>query len=41
MCVKLLPRGLNPDFCSSHPTRTYTCKVTIAPRVCGDFVVNS
>ena len=35
MCVKLAPRGLNPDLCPPHPTSTYTCGATIAPRVCG------
>ena len=35
MCVKLLPGDLNPGPCPSHPTNTYTCGVTIAPRVCG------
>ena len=39
MCVKLLPGDLNPDPYPSHPTSTYTCGVTIAPRVCGgDFL---
>ena len=32
-----LPFGdLNPGPYSSHPTSTYTCEVTIAPKVCGD-----
>ena len=31
MCVKLLPRNLNPG--SSHPTSTYTCGVTTALRM--------
>ena len=30
MCVKLLPRDLNPDSCHPHPTSTYTCGVTTA-----------
>ena len=34
MCVKLLPRDLNPGPYPSYPTSTYTCGVTIAPRVC-------
>ena len=34
MCVKLLPGDLNPGPCPPHPTSTYTCGVTIAPRVC-------
>ena len=32
MYVKFSPRDLNPDFCPSHPTSTYYCKVTIAPK---------
>ena len=36
MYVKLPSRDLNPNFCSPHSTNTYTCKVTIAPRVCGE-----
>ena len=35
MCVKLPPRDLNPDHCPPHPTNTYTCEVTTAPRVRG------
>ena len=35
MCVKLPLRDLNPDIYPPHPTSTYTCGVTIAPRVCG------
>ena len=35
MCVKLPPGDLNPGPCPPHPTSTYTCGVTIAPRVCG------
>ena len=31
--MKLLPEGLNPGFCLSHPTSTYNCKVTIALKV--------
>ena len=45
MCVKLLLENLNPGSSllppiSQHPTSTYTCGVTIAPRVCDgkDFV---
>ena len=38
MCVKLPPGDLNPDPCPSHLTNTYTCGVTIAPRVCGGAV---
>ena len=36
MYVKLPPRDLNPDPYPPHLTSTYTCGVTIAPRVCGD-----
>ena len=32
MYVKFSPRDLNPGFCPSHPTNTYYCKVTIAPK---------
>ena len=35
MCVKLPPGDLNPYPYPSHPTSTYTCGVTIAPRVQG------
>ena len=35
MCVKLIPRYLNPDTYLPHPTSIYTCKVTIALRMCG------
>ena len=35
MCVKLSPKNLNPDPYLPHLTNTYTCGVTIAPRVCG------
>ena len=34
MCVKLIPGDLNLDPYPPHPTSTYICKVTIAPRVC-------
>ena len=33
MCVKLLLRDLNPNPYPLHPTSTYTCGVTIAPRM--------
>ena len=39
MCVKLPSRDLNPSPCPPHPTSTYTCKVTITPRVCNDNMV--
>ena len=35
MCVNLPPKDLNPSPCPLHFTSTYTCVVTIAPRVCG------
>ena len=35
MRVKLLPRDLNPNSCLPHPTSTYTCRVTTAPKVRG------
>ena len=34
-CVKLSPGDLNPDPSPPHPTSTYICGVTIAPRMCG------
>ena len=33
MCVKLPPEDLNLDPYPPYPTSTYTCGVTIAPRV--------
>ena len=36
MCVKLSPKNLNPGLYPPHPTSTYTCRVTIAPRVYSD-----
>ena len=33
--MKFLPRDLNPDPYPPHPTNTYTCEVTNAPKVCG------
>ena len=32
--MKLIPRDLNPNPYLPHPTSTYTCRVTIASRVC-------
>ena len=40
MCVKLPPGDLNPDPCPTHPTSTYTCGVTTAPRVCSGTICN-
>ena len=34
MCVKLPPGDLNTDPSPPHLTSTYTCGVTITPRVC-------
>ena len=39
MCVKLPPRDLNHGPCPAHPITTYTCGVTITPRVCGGVVL--
>ena len=39
MCVKLSPGDLNPSSCPPHPTSTYTCEMTIAPRVRGGIPV--
>ena len=36
ICAKLPLRDLNSDSYPQHPTSAYTCKVTIAPRICGD-----
>ena len=33
MCVKFSPENLNFDPYPSHPINTYTCGVTIVPRV--------
>ena len=33
MCVKLFSRDLNLNPYPPHPTSSYTCEVTIAPRV--------
>ena len=33
MCVKFPSGDLNPSSCPLHPTNTYTCRVTTAPRV--------
>ena len=38
MYVKLLPEELNPGPYLPHPTNTYTCGVTIAPRVRSDTI---
>ena len=36
MFITLPPRNLNPNLYPPHPTSTYTCGVTTAPRVRGD-----
>ena len=36
MRVKFISGDLNPISCPLHSTITYTCRVTITPRVCGD-----
>ena len=36
MRVKFLSRNLNSNPCPPHPTNTYTCGVTTAPRVHSD-----
>ena len=35
MCINFSLGDLNPGSC---PTSTYTCRMTIAPRVCGDYI---
>ena len=37
MCVKL---SLGDCPCPLHPTSTYTCEVTIAPKVIGGFTLH-
>ena len=36
--MKLLSENLNPDPYPPQFTSTYTCRVTIAPRVCGGIL---
>ena len=36
--MKLPSADLNSDLYPSHPINTYTCGVTIVPRVCGDDI---
>ena len=38
ICVKLFFGELNIGLYPPHPTSTYTCEVTIIPRVCGDII---
>ena len=40
MCVNLLPGDLNSGPCPLPSTNTYTCGVTITPRVCGCMFIN-
>ena len=39
MCVKLPSGDLNHSPYSSHLTNIYTCRVTIASRVCGGLPI--
>ena len=39
MCVKVAPRDLNHSLYPPHPTSTYIYRVTIAPKVCGDYFI--
>ena len=41
MCVKLPPGDSNTGPCPPHSTSTYTCGVTISPRVCSDLIQGS
>ena len=36
--MKLFSRDLNFGHYLSHLTNTYTCEVTIAPKVCSDIL---
>ena len=40
MCVKILFGNLNLNPYSSHPTSTYTCRVTTVPKVRGGGINN-
>ena len=40
MCVKLSFEDLNSGPCPPHLTSTYTCRVTIVPRVCDSCSLN-
>ena len=39
MCVKFSLGDLNSSPYSPYPTNTYTCGVTIIPKVCGGFTI--
>ena len=34
ICVKFSLKNMNSDLCFPHSISTYTCGVTIAPRIC-------
>ena len=38
MCVKFLPKDLNPDPSPHNTPNTYTCGVTIVPRMCSSLI---
>ena len=38
MCVKLLPKDLNPDPSPPNTLNTYTCGVTIVLRMCSGLI---
>ena len=38
MWVKLPLGDLNPNPCPPYPTNTYTCRVTIASKMCGGVI---
>ena len=38
VCVKLLSEDLNPGPYPPYSTNTYTCEVTVALRVCGNWI---
>ena len=40
MCVKLPLRNLNPGSCSPYSTSTYTCEVTIVPKMRNGIIIN-
>ena len=39
--MKFPLENLNPDSCFLHPINTYTCKITIASKMCDDTYNNS
>ena len=40
MCVKFSLRNLNPGSCSPYSTTTYTCGVTIVPKMRNGTIIN-